>query len=73
MDRCPQCGASNPEPGSLMVKGSLSWDIRFLPDRAGVLSFKDHVRAVACRSCGHIALRLADVVRPQAAGEGPDA
>lgn len=72
MDKCPQCGAANPESGTLMVKGS-PWDIRFLRDGTWGFAFKDKVQAVACRSCGHIALRLATVVRPPATGETPDA
>jgi hypothetical protein len=72
MDKCPQCGAANLESGTLMVKGS-PWDIRFLRDGTWGFGFKDKVRAVACRSCGHIALLLAAVVRPAAAGEAQDA
>jgi predicted nucleic-acid-binding Zn-ribbon protein len=78
MTKCLRCGAADLESGSLLVRGTGDRDIRFRRDGAGWFSFKDQVRAVACRACGHVELVLegvrlsAEESEPLAGGK-PDA
>lgn len=62
MKPCPECGSAERQRGDLMVRGSATMDIRFLPDNATIFSLKKRVRALACPDCGHIELRLEEVV-----------
>lgn len=62
MKPCPDCGSLGRQTGDLMVRGSATMDIRFLPDGATIFSLKKRVRALACPDCGHIELRLEDAV-----------
>jgi predicted nucleic-acid-binding Zn-ribbon protein len=55
---CPKCDSTQRERGELFPKGSL-WDVRFKTETASELSFKKHVIALACSSCGYIELYLA--------------
>jgi hypothetical protein len=51
--KCPACGGSVLDPGSLAAVGGTS----FKPDRTGY-GLVDGVRAMACLDCGHVSLWL---------------
>ena len=71
MGKCLRCGAAAPESGSLLVRGTGDRDIRFRRDGDGWFSFKDQVRAVACRACRHVELVLEGVRLPPEVSEPP--
>ena len=55
---CRRCGADGADAGTLHTDAIRS-GIRFQSDNIGFLGRMDAVKAVACRNCGHIELRLA--------------
>jgi len=61
-ERCVRCGADGVESGKVNVATLLiTPSVKFYGDSNGVFGIGDAVQAVACRKCGHIELRFADV------------
>jgi predicted nucleic-acid-binding Zn-ribbon protein len=63
IEKCERCGSESTESGKIMQAGRLWHGVRFRSDYIGFFGSPDPVRAVACRNCGHIELRLALVER----------
>jgi len=52
-----KCGSTEFQRGEIFPR-STTWDVRFKPENAAALAFKNKIKALACSSCGYIELFL---------------